>query len=335
MDGTPVRTDEYLFWLGQTISYMDQYNKAIGAGELDWESDMAGTTLKEFCLNDAMETAKLYALIDKKATELNVAMTAEQEAELQTSLADTIEQMGGEEAFYNQLSRSGLTREAFEHFNKVSYLYEGLQEHFFGAGGEKEPTDARMAEYIAESDLLGAKHILLLTVDMTNRDATTGEYAKLDDATIAQKRTTAEDLLEQLRASDDPQTLFDSLMKQYSEDSGLAANPNGYSFSAGEMVPAFESATRLLEIGQISDIVESSYGYHIILRTNPDSQELREQYISDGMNTMIDGWVTAATVETTDEYAKLDPKAFYEKLLAHQAELDSQNQAESSPAPTN
>lgn len=52
-----------------------------------------------------------------------------------------------------------------------------------------------------------AKHILLLTKDMsktvTNDDGTTG-YAPLDDETIAQKKAKADELLQQLRASDDP-----------------------------------------------------------------------------------------------------------------------------------
>ena len=55
-------------------------------------------------------------------------------------------------------------------------------------------------------------------------------------------------------------------MKAIREVTGLESSPDGYVFSAGKMVEAFESATRSLEPGQLSGIVESEFGYHIILR---------------------------------------------------------------------
>ena len=63
-------------------------------------------------------------------------------------------------------------------------------------------------------------------------------------------------------------------MNQYSEDTGLEANPDGYVFTSGQMVEPFEEGTRALDYGQISDIVESDYGFHIILRLDPAEVEL-------------------------------------------------------------
>ena len=81
-----------------------------------------------------------------------------------------------------------------------------------------------------------------------------------------EKYTLAESLLEQLRASDDPVALFDELADQYSEDPGREANPSGYIYTSGQMVPEFEAAAAQLEPGEISEIIQSDYGFHIILR---------------------------------------------------------------------
>ena len=53
----------------------------------------------------------------------------------------------------------------------------------------------------------------------------------LPEDEIAQKKAQAEDLLSQLRSSDDPQTLFDQLMAEYNEDTGEPSE--GYTFGPG------------------------------------------------------------------------------------------------------
>lgn len=77
----------------------------------------------------------------------------------------------------------------------------------------------------------------------------------------------ATDILERVRAGED----FHTLMHVYSEDvHGLQGHPDGYTFLEGQMVSAFCEATRALEIGEISDLVPTEFGYHIIKRIEPD-----------------------------------------------------------------
>lgn len=57
---------------------------------------------------------------------------------------------------------------------------------------------------------------------------------------------------------------FVELMKQYNDDT--SEKESGYTFPEGEMLPSFETAAFSLKIGEISDIVESDYGFHIIKR---------------------------------------------------------------------
>lgn len=79
-----------------------------------------------------------------------------------------------------------------------------------------------------------------------------------------QKRQLAEKLLAQIKTKDNKN--FAELARRYSDDAGSAAKGGtlGY-FPRGTMVPAFEEAAFSLQPGQLSDIVETNFGYHIIL----------------------------------------------------------------------
>ena len=127
----------------------------------------------------------------------------------------------------------------------------------YGATGELLPEEDAVA-YVKDSGYLYAKHILFKTVD--------NDRQPLSDEEIAEKKAEAEAVLAELRACT-PEELperFDALMKQYSEDTGMLAYPDGYYFVSGQMVPSFEEAVLSLEENGLSDLVESDYGYHII-----------------------------------------------------------------------
>ena len=77
-------------------------------------------------------------------------------------------------------------------------------------------------------------------------------------------KTEAQGILEQLKSGSD----FSELAKAHSKDPGSADNGGDLGFfGAGEMVPAFEQAAFSLKVDEISDLVESPFGYHIIKLT--------------------------------------------------------------------
>jgi len=88
--------------------------------------------------------------------------------------------------------------------------------------------------------------------------------ADADKKIKQQKRQLAEKLLAQLKAKEAKN--FAELARRYSDDAGSAAQGGtlGY-FTRDTMVPAFEETAFALQPGQLSGIVETNFGYHIIL----------------------------------------------------------------------
>ncbi len=83
-----------------------------------------------------------------------------------------------------------------------------------------------------------------------------------DDAAV---KARAEEVLKQVRSGAD----FAALAKQYSEDESNASNGGDLDFfGRGRMVPEFDAAAFLMEVGQISDLVKTQFGYHIIKLTD-------------------------------------------------------------------
>jgi peptidyl-prolyl cis-trans isomerase D len=84
---------------------------------------------------------------------------------------------------------------------------------------------------------------------------------KVDQAGVDAARKKSEDVLKQVKAGGD----FSALAKKYSEDTGSAENGGSIGWiGKGRTVPEFEKVAFSLPKGGTSDLVQSSYGFHII-----------------------------------------------------------------------
>ena len=104
-------------------------------------------------------------------------------------------------------------------------------------------------EKFQEPEAVRASHILIRTPDAT------------DEAQKKKAKAEATAVLAELKKGGD----FAALAKQHSQDAGSAANGGDLGFvPRGQTVPVFEQAAFALKPGQLSGVVESPYGYHII-----------------------------------------------------------------------
>ena len=88
-----------------------------------------------------------------------------------------------------------------------------------------------------------------------------GPDGKIDPKGVEEARKKAEDILNQLKA----RAKFEDLAKKYSEDPGSGKQGGSLGWiGRGRTVPEFEKTAFSLPKGQLSGLVQSSYGYHII-----------------------------------------------------------------------
>ena len=104
-----------------------------------------------------------------------------------------------------------------------------------------------------QPEMVRAGHILLTTTDTKTGTELTSDQK-------AAKRKQMEDLLKRARAGED----FAKLAQEFSEDPGSKDKGGEYTFPRGQMVPEFESAAFSLKTNQVSEIVTTRFGYHII-----------------------------------------------------------------------
>lgn len=202
--------------------------------------------------------------------------TAKGKAEADKHLTDIRTRLGTEESFRRRLQAMGTTAEEFtaqttersivkevvnrEVRDKISVNPQQVQKFY-----DENPKRFEVRETVR------AAHILLATRDIATNQELPPDKQKA-------QRDLTEGLLKRARAGED----FGKLAKEFSQDPGSKERGGEYVFGRGQMAMEFETAAFGLQAGQLSDVVTTKYGFHIIkvLERNP-ARKLEFEKVKD------------------------------------------------------
>jgi hypothetical protein len=122
----------------------------------------------------------------------------------------------------------------------------------------EEAKDARDRRILAsQPSQIGAKHLLIM------HDESASKPPGLT-RTRAQAQARAKEALLKVRGG----APFDEIVKQYTDEPGGVERAGDLgNFDRGTMVKPFADAAFALKVGEVSEVVETKYGFHIIRRT--------------------------------------------------------------------
>ena len=275
VDGVDVSFDEYMYYLNTAASTLISYYQASTGGGVDWDGvciyDKTRTNA-EWCINEALYNAAQGCVIMSKGKSMNALPTDEQLKSLEDNISNIRknyeESDDPDAAFADALNGQGFTLESFKAVNKINFTLSNIFTSLYGENGEKL-SEEKLQTYIEENGYMTSAHILFRTKEDVKGDDGKTTEKELSDSAKAEKKAQAEKLCKELKAiKDDTQRKekFFEYMKEYSEDPGKESFPNGYCFTEGTMVEEYTDTTRELKNYEVSDVVESDFGYHIIMR---------------------------------------------------------------------
>lgn len=236
------------------------------------------------------------AVYTKKAEEMGISLTAEEKQTINKNKSTVIDNIGGRTTFKQMLHEMGTDEKAYDTYLETQALSTKVNNSI----AEGIAVDDAALREIFDKEYIGAQHILIKTVDDNG--------AALPQDQITAARTKAEDILKRANAGED----FYTLMKEFSEDKQEGSDPEEYYlFKAGEMVEEFETAAFALKENEISEIVTTEFGYHIIKRINVTDDEkyfneikdtIKSNYLSGEIQKQYEEWKAGYEITVDDDY---------------------------------
>lgn len=330
VDGTDVSFDEFMYYLKTAATTLTNYYQSSTGGGVDWDGvciyDKTKTNA-EWCVNEAMYNAAQACVIMSKGKSMNCLPTDEQlktlEDNISTIRKNYEDQDDPDAAFTSALNGQGFTLDTFKQINKVNFTLANIFASLYGENGEKV-SDETLKGYVDENGFMTSAHILFKTTEeVKGEDGKTTEK-EISDSAKAEKKAKAEKLAKELKAIKDDEKRkekFFEYMKNDSEDPGKESYPNGYCFTEGTMVQEYTDTTKALKDYEVSDVVESKFGYHIIMRlpTTASNVDINNQYgytlgqmaASYDFDEEMKSWDVSSKAKLNSQYKDFDFTQFF------------------------
>lgn len=225
------------------------------------------------------------------------------EKQVDEELAKSGQGFPSPEEFDKALAQNGLTRASYSDFLKRRLSVDKMLRE--GIAKDLAVTDAEIDEYysgnpdqFASPEQIRARHILI-KVD-----------AGADEAQKTAARKKIEEVLSKAKGDAD----FAELAKEYSEGPSAPRGGDLGLFTRGRMVPPFEEAAFALKPGEVSGVVETRFGYHIIkVEERKEAGTISKEEATDRIREFLSQRKVAEAV--TDRIKVLKEEAKIESFL--------------------
>jgi len=198
----------------------------------------------------ALDELVTYKLLSQETRARKIVVT---DAEVDSTIKQMRSQLPSDQEFTKALAARGMTLERLKSDARIDISINKMMEA--EAAAQPAPGDAQVREFydknpdkFKQDEACRASHILFKVDESA------------DAATKEKVRDQAESVLKEVRAGAD----FAELARKHSADGSAQQGGDLNFFTKGQMVPAFDQAAFALKPGQISDIVTTQFGYHII-----------------------------------------------------------------------
>lgn len=213
----------------------NQFASQYGAEVLDQSEPNSGKTTDELLREQAIQDLTETEMIRQDAEKMGIEITDE---EVDKEVNTMKEQIGGEEAFQSLLKQNNLPEDFLkENLKKQKLVSEYTEKKL----DELKPTEEELKKYYEDNkdSFFKAKASHILVSDLKEANLIRKDIKKGGD--------------------------FAKIAKEKSMDPGSKDNGGELGeFTSGQMVPEFDEAIAKMKVGEVSEPIQSSYGYHVI-----------------------------------------------------------------------
>lgn len=297
VNGNKITVAEYK----KTLDLNKQATESMYGKDI-WETEMEkGVKYKDFFKDSVMDQMINTQIIFDQAKKENLVPSKE---EVDKQFKEFEKSIKENKAYKDNMKKMGITNEDIKKEQEVGLAIQNYQNNFKKV---TKISDEEIKKYYEDNkkefyeDKVKASHILISTVDENNKP--------LSDAKKAEAKKKAEDILKRAKNGEE----FAALAKEFSDDKGSGAAGGDLDFfTKGQMVPEFEEAAWKLKPGEISGLVETQYGYHIIKVTDKVQKQLTFDEVKDTIKDKLVGQKYNETTQKLTKEAKIEKN---EKLI--------------------
>ena len=222
----------------------------------------------ENMFNTVLENEIQRNLLLVRAREDSIEVDDERVEEMVRAQVRQFKEQFGTTAFAEELKKAGLTERQMRDKFREQFRNQYLERSMYEMLAQQVSVSPRDIKEFQEKYRRGESNVVSLSHIFVEPTASTEQQDKI--------RPQAEAVLERIRSGEN----FAALAKEYSQDPGSASQGGDLGFfGRGTMVPAFEDVAFGLKVGEVSGLVQSQFGFHIIRVEEISGDQVRARHI--------------------------------------------------------